>query len=119
MNIYRLLLTLLLITPLNSLAQAPDAPPPPPPAPATEAPPPLPAGIEAGEEFEPEVKIIKRIESTIYEYSIHGQVYMVRIVPSVGFPYYLIDTDGDGSLESRYNNLEPNLMVPSWIIYRW
>ena len=98
----RLLLVLLLLAPFSILAEAPPSPEPPPPTPATDAPPPMPAGIEAGE-----------------EYSIRGQVYMIRIVPRVGFPYYLIDTDGDGSLESRYNKLEPDLLVPNWMIYRW
>lgn len=115
----RLLLTMLLLVPLNILAEAPPPPEQPPPAPPADAPPPLPAGVEAGEEFEPEVKITRRKESTIYEYSIRGQVYMIRIVPRVGLPYYLMDTDGDGSLESRYNKLEPDLMVPNWMIYRW
>lgn len=115
----RLLLVLLLLVPFNIQAEAPTSPVPPPPTPATDAPPPMPAGIEAGEELEPEVKITRRKESTVYEYSMGGQVYMIRIVPRVGIPYYLIDTDGDGSLESRYNKLEPDLVVPNWMIYRW
>ena len=44
---------------------------------------------------------------------------MVKIVPRVGFPYYLVDRDGDGRLESRYNKLEPEIVVPTWMIYRW
>jgi hypothetical protein len=44
---------------------------------------------------------------------------MVKIEPRNGPPYYLIDKDGDGSLESRYNKLEPALLVPSWMIFRW
>lgn len=111
---HRLLFTLLLLVPFNLPAEAP-----PPPEPVPDAPPPVPTGVDPTEEFEPEVKIIKRTESTIYEYSIKGEVYMVKIVPRVGFPYYLIDTDGDGSLESRYNKLDPELVVPNWMIYRW
>jgi len=109
----KLLLTLILLVPLNLLAELP------PPAPVPDAPPPVSSGVDPSEDFEPEVKIIKRKESTIYEYRIKGQVYMVKIVPRVGYPYYLIDTDGDGSLESRYNKLEPELVVPRWMIYRW
>jgi len=110
---YRLLLTLLLFIPFKLLAGAP------PPAPVPDAPPSVSAGVEAGEDFEPEVKITKGKKSTIYEYSIKGQVYMVKIVPRVGYPYYLMDTDGDGSLESRYNQLDPGLLVPNWMLYRW
>ena len=49
----------------------------------------------------------------------NGQLYMIKVVPQVGFPYYLVDRDGDGELESRYNKLEPDILVPSWMIYRW
>jgi hypothetical protein len=111
---------LLLVLPLSAAAQ--DIPPPPQvdpdPLPA-DAPPPVPAGVEPGERLEPEVKIIKREDAVTYEYRLNNQLYMVRVVPRKGPPYYLMDTDGDGSLESRYTTLEPNLVVPNWMIYRW
>lgn len=108
----------LLVLPLSAAAQ--DIPPPPQvdPLPA-DAPPPVPAGVEPGERLEPEVKIIKREDAVTYEYRLNNQLYMVRVVPRKGPPYYLMDTDGDGSLESRYTRLEPNLVVPNWMIYRW
>lgn len=111
---HRFLLSLLLLLPLTvqaanpPLEQVPDIPPPP-----------MPAGIDVEDDLEPEVKIIKRDKAVIYEYRINNQLYMVKIVPQVGYPYYLMDTDGDGTLESRYNKLEPNIMVPQWMIYRW
>lgn len=116
---HRLLPALLLLIPLSALPR--ELPPPPEVAPPAtdETPPPLPAGVEPGERLEPEVKIIKREDAVTYEYRINNQLYMVRIVPRTGPPYYLIDTDGDGSLESRYVNLGPNLVVPNWVIYRW
>jgi hypothetical protein len=102
---------------LLSLAVRAENPPP------IESPPditpPSPAGLNGEEELQPEVKIIKREEDIIYEYRINDQLYMVKIVPRIGYPYYLVDGDGDGSLESRYNTLEPNLVVPRWMIYRW
>jgi hypothetical protein len=73
----------------------------------------------AGEELEPEVKIIKKENATIEEYRMNGVLYMVKIVPGTGLPYYLIDTDGDGYLESKLNNLDQGIMVPQWMIYRW
>ncbi|HEY0721116.1 MAG TPA: DUF2782 domain-containing protein [Gammaproteobacteria bacterium] len=95
------------------------APVPPPPAmeaaPASEAPVP-PAEGEAMPE--PEVTIIKRKEEIIEEYRLNGQLYMVKITPSKGYPYYLIDTDGDGSLETRRNELD-NPPVIQWKILQW
>jgi len=116
----RLSHTILLLLPLTVWAADPPLEKPPA-APLPEAlpPPPVNTGIGAEETLEPEVKIIKRKESVVYEYRVNNQLYMVKVVPSIGFPYYLMDTDGDGSLESRYNKLEPNLVVPTWMIYRW
>lgn len=117
------LLTLLMLFCLAVRAEypqelVPDAPPPPP-MPLPDASPAPPSGLSEEEELQPEVKITKRGEDIVYEYRINNQLYMVKIVPRLGYPYYLVDQDGDGSLESRYSNLEPNLLVPRWIIYRW
>jgi hypothetical protein len=112
----RYLTALLLSLPLACLAELP--PPPVAPQPA-EAVPPSPSGTAEAQELEPEVTIIKRGTDVIQEYRLNGQLYMVKIVPQFGFPYYLVDRDGDGQLESRYNRLEPDILVPSWMIYRW
>jgi hypothetical protein len=117
---HRLSRTLLFLLPLTVWAGDPPLEKPPAaPVPETLPPPPVTTGIDEDGTLEPEVKIIKRKDSTIYEYRVNNQLYMVKVVPSIGFPYYLMDTDGDGSLESRYNKLEPNLVVPTWMIYRW
>ena len=79
----------------------------------------LPQTGPAGEEMEPEVRIIKKDSATIEEYRMNGELYMVKITPGIGLPYYLIDADGDGKLESRYNKLDPGIMVPQWMIHRW
>lgn len=84
----------------------PDAPPPPMPT-------------DEREEMEPQVTIIRKEDRTIEEYRINGQLYMVKVTPSKGYPYYLVDADGDGQLESRRNELDPKILVPSWVIFRW
>ena len=107
----KLLSIILLATTLPLVAESPAVEPLPPPA--------LPQTGPAGEDMEPEVKIIKKDKATIEEYRVNGVLYMVKIIPGIGPPYYLIDGDGDGYLESRYNDLEPGIMVPQWMIYRW
>ncbi|RMG54789.1 MAG: DUF2782 domain-containing protein [Gammaproteobacteria bacterium] len=83
------------------------------------APPPTVEGPPDRELAEPEVNIIHRGNRTIEEYRHNGQLYMVRIVPSKGRPYYLIDADGDGDLETRRFELEPAQVMPSWVLFRW
>jgi len=117
------LLTLLMLSCLVVRAEDPPAPVadalPPPPMPLPDSSPPTPSGLGGEDELQPEGKITKRGEDIIYEYRVNNQLYMVKVVPRIGFPYYLVDQDGDGSLESRYSSLEPNLVAPRWILYRW
>jgi hypothetical protein len=55
----------------------------------------------------------------ISEFRINGQLYMIRITPKKGLPYYLVDADGDGNLETRWNELAPDLLIPSWVLLKW
>ena len=58
-------------------------------------------------------------DEVISEFRINGQLYMIRITPNKGVPYYLVDADGDGDLETRGNELAPDLLIPSWVLLRW
>jgi hypothetical protein len=82
-------------------------------------PPDIPPAIESGEPIEPEITIIKKQDATVYEHRINGRLYMVKIVPLIGKPYYLVDQDGDGSLETRVNDIYSNINVPQWVIFEW
>lgn len=81
-------------------------------------PPVLPEPLMDGESIEPEVNIIQKEDRTIEEYRVNGQLYMIKVTPAVGVPYYFIDTDGDGSLESQQHELAGHL-VPNWILFKW
>jgi hypothetical protein len=83
------------------------------------APPQLPDPLVSGETIEPEVTIIRKDDATIEEYRVNGQLYMVKITPLVGKPYYLLDNDGDGRLEARMNDLVQGFVVPQWVILSW
>jgi len=81
-------------------------------------PPILPEPLMDGETIEPDIQIIQKDDRTIEEYRINGQLYMVKVTPTVGVPYYFIDTDGDGSLESQQHELSGHI-VPNWILFKW
>ncbi len=79
---------------------------------------PLPPKVQ-DEQVEPTVTIHEEEERRVEEYSLNGQVYMVKIVPKGGVPYYYIDTDGDGVLEtSPSKGLEPVRPV-YWKVKEW
>ena len=67
---------------------------------------------------EPEVTIIKRKDATVEEYRVNGRLRYAKIIPSSGPAYYLVDTDGDGELETRHNDLR-NPPIQQWILYQW
>jgi len=67
----------------------------------------------------PEVTI-RRVETgVIREFRLGGNLYMIEILPSVGPSYFLVDTGGDGRLETRYNDLDPRISIPAWVLLRW
>jgi hypothetical protein len=104
----RTLIALLLAATVPAFAQQPPALEPIP------APPPMPAGAEADE---PEVTIVKRGEDTVTEYRIRGKLYMVKVTPPHGVPYYLIDKEGNGQMV-RHDGAA-DLAVPMWVIKSW
>ena len=76
--------------------------------------PPLPDVAEA--ELKPEVKVRKEGDSTITEYRIRGKLYMMRITPSHGRPYVLVDHQGDGTFSRQDNTLDSGVRVPQWVL---
>lgn len=124
-----LLIALLCAGPVASAAGAgaaapppsrPDVPPPtvsPPPdlgakEPQAEEPPPGPA-----DNLEPEITIRAHNGARYEEYRVGGHLYMIKVVPSAGPAYYLIDREGRGDF--RRSDLEPDIVPPSWVIFRF
>jgi len=83
-------------------------------------PPELPDHVESGEVLEPEITITPGKDGgTITEYSVNGNVYKVKITPSFGPPYYLIDKNGDGKMDCKTNNIYDDDCVSEWVLFSW
>ncbi|MBU0620363.1 MAG: DUF2782 domain-containing protein [Gammaproteobacteria bacterium] len=87
-------------------------------APARAEPPPPPQMSADNGVDEPQVTIIKQSELTIEEYRANGRLYMIKVTPKVGAPYYLVDDRGDGRF-ARQDSMDSGLRVPRWIIKRF
>ncbi len=85
------------------VAQSKVEPPPPPPMEADDA-------VD-----EPQVNITKDAAQTVEEYRANGRLYMIKITPKHGVPYYLVDDRGDGKF-ARQESLDSGFRVPRWII---
>ena len=82
-------------------------------SPAVPPPPPEMAPFDAA--LEPEVTIIKREGNTVEEHRINGRLFMIKVTPEHGVPYYLVDRKGDGNF-SRETMGNPDVAVPMWVI---
>ena len=67
---------------------------------------------------EPEVRIIRKKDTVIEEYRVNGSLRFIKVTPTSGPAYYLVDTDGDGVLETRENDLD-NPPINRWILLQW
>lgn len=94
------------------------APPPIAPKTAPDEPPPIPPKITS-EEPEPVVRISDREGERVEEYSRNGRVYMVKITPENGLPYYYMDENGDGQLEIQGSDGEGGVRPIYWKIKEW
>ncbi len=72
------------------------------------------------EQLEPSVTIREEEDRRIEEYRLNGRVYMVKVIPKKGIPYYYIDTDGDGQLELDMDQQALNPVQPvQWKLKEW
>lgn len=108
-----------LVAAAHAADQTPRNMPPAPPPPALdtkEAPPPPAAPAAESPEGEPQVTITKHDGQTVEEYRVSGKLYMIKITPSHGKPYYLVDDLGDGKF-ARRESLDSGVRVPRWVIH--
>ena len=73
--------------------------------------------IETG--LEPEINIQQFDNREVQEYSVNDRVYMVKITPAVGSPYYLVDPDGTGEMEYKRDTIGLEVNPPQWTLFRW
>lgn len=97
-----------------------DVPPPPTikqDAPPTPSIPPVEQPEE--EQLESKITIIRHSGYTAEEYRVNGHLRFVKIIPDFGVPYYLVDRDGDGFLETSRYQLDDSMLASQWILFRW
>jgi len=75
---------------------------------------PVPDGPPAAGDAPP-VTIKPGSQGRVVEYRANGKLYMLKIIPRVGKPYYLIDQKGDGQF-ARQDSLDSGMRPPMWVI---
>lgn len=78
---------------------------------------PVPDGAPtAADVEEPSITIRNQGRERIEEYRLKGKLYMIRVVPPKGRPYYLIDQMGRGEF-TRHEGPAAPVAVPQWVIH--
>ena len=66
---------------------------------------------------EPDVTIRQDGDRTIEEYRVNGFLYAVKVTPKGGKPYFLVRADGSDGNFVRSDS--PDMLIPSWEIFKW
>ena len=77
---------------------------------------PPPLGMVQDPSLEPQITILQRGHDRVEEFRVRGKLYMVKVTPPHGTPYYLLDPTGNGQFQ-RMNEITPNLLVPLWVLF--
>jgi hypothetical protein len=110
------LISVLLLAGLAGTAFAADAPQP------TLQPLPPPPALEPNaqdSDLEPQVTITEKKDVTIEEFRAGGKLYMIKVTPKVGPPYYLIDERGNGEFARQDGPTGLQISPPRWVIHRF
>jgi hypothetical protein len=67
----------------------------------------------------PSVNIREFDNRTVEEYSVNNNTYMVKITPTAGAPYYLVDEDGSGEMAWKRGAPDVENTVPQWTLLSW
>ena len=114
----RFLIALVLLSAAFCAGAQSQARPLPPGSRPLEEPPPPPA-VETDTGLQPQVTTRKEGDQEISEYRVNGRLYMVRVTPKNGKPYFMVDHKGDGTFAKQDNTLSPHLVVPQWVLLEW
>ena len=70
-------------------------------------------------DIEPAVTLREHENRTVQEYRVNNNLYMIKITPSVGAPYYLVDEDGSGDMAWHRGASQFDDNVPQWALFSW
>ena len=86
-------------------------------APSSDRPPdlkPVPDGAPGPNDV-PSVTIKQSDQGRVVEYRANGKLFMIKVTPKVGKPYYLIDRTGSGQF-ARQDGVAPMVHPPMWVV---
>lgn len=65
---------------------------------------------------QPKVTIVQSQDKELQVHEVNGRIYGIKVIPSSGEPYFLIDTAGDGNF---VRSPADRMRIPEWVLIRW
>ncbi|MCB1691325.1 MAG: DUF2782 domain-containing protein [Pseudomonadales bacterium] len=63
-----------------------------------------------------DIEIVAGEDRTVFEYRTNGVLMMIKVVPKVGKPYYMVPADGSPHYESLDHFKK---LYPEWVLLQW
>lgn len=73
---------------------------------------------DAAADSETGVTITRDTADKVEEFRVGGRLYMIKVTPKKGPPYYLVDDRGDGKF-ARQESLDSGFRPPQWVIKKF
>ena len=67
----------------------------------------------------PAITLREHENRIVEEYRVNNNLYMIKITPSIGAPYYLVDEDGSGDMAWNRGASQFEQSVPQWALISW
>lgn len=67
----------------------------------------------------PAVTLREHDNRLVEEYRVNNNLYMIKITPTVGAPYYLVDEDGSGDMAWHRGASSFEQNIPQWTLFSW
>lgn len=79
------------------------------------------ARVEPREGEEPisaerQITIVNDQDKVMHVHQLNGKVYGIRVEPTNGKPYNLVDPNGEGDF---IRNAHDKILVPEWVLIKW
>lgn len=70
-------------------------------------------------DYSPAITIEEHENRIVQEFRVNNNLYMVKITPTVGAAYYLVDEDGSGDMAWHRGAGQFETQVPQWTLATW
>jgi len=67
----------------------------------------------------PAITLREHENRMVEEYRVNNNLYMIKVTPSVGAPYFLVDEDGSGDMAWIRGASQFEQTVPQWALLSW